>query len=127
MTTSLEYLAGILDVSGALVVTHRKDTPGPRVYVLIRSRDRRWPEMFAAQFGGAVYQCGEDGQCWGWVRQGRNCQAVLHTLRPFIRLRTLEFDRILSMQLRGRGAQPGVPRSRRTKRCVGADFAAAMA
>ena len=102
--TSLEYLAGILEVSGTLTITRRKNRVGPRVMIQIQSRHKALPEMFAERFGGAVYwQEVSSGKRWAWAKQGTAAQKVLRALRPHIRVRALDFDRILLLQLRGRG------------------------
>ena len=43
------------------------------------------------------------GKRWAWAKQGTGAQKVLRSLRPHVRIRALDFDRILLLQLRNRG------------------------
>ena len=114
----LEYLAGILDVSGSLTITRRKNRVGPRVMLQIQSLNRELPEMFAQRFGGAVYwQEVSSGKRWAWAKQGTAAQKVLRALRPHIRVRALDFDRILFMRLRNRGGSQS-----RNRHAIGAEL-----
>ena len=115
---SLEYLAGILEVSGSLTITRRKGRLGPRVMIQIQSRHKALPEMFAERFGGAVnWSQVSSGKRWAWAKQGTAAQKVLRALRPHIRVRALDFDRILFMRLRNRGGSQA-----RNRHAIGAEL-----
>ncbi len=101
---SLEYLAGVIDVNGSLVVTKRADRSGPKVLILIQHRQRVLPDLFAERFGGAVtWARTSAGERWVWQKQGKSAQAVLAQLRPLMRIRMQEADRILGLGLKNRG------------------------
>jgi hypothetical protein len=108
--TSLDYLAGILEVSGSLTITARKNRLGPRAMLQIQSENKALPGLFAERFGGAVnWSQVSSGKRWAWAKTGKAAQAVLRELRPFIQVRADDFDRILALELRNRGGVRRMP------------------
>lgn len=106
--TSLEYLAGVLDVSGTLMIAYRKDRIcGPAVMVMIQNDDRRLPDMFARRFGGKVtkasLKCGRTRYSWG--KRGYLAQEMLKELLPYMPMREREIQRLLSVTINPRGGR----------------------
>lgn len=106
---SLEYLAGVLDVSGSLCLTNRSDRgERPTVILLIQNDDRTLPDMFSKRWGGLVTEVSlkSDRARFTWSKRGKMAQRVLREVRPYIKVRMREFDRLLAVPIRNRGAQP---------------------
>lgn len=106
--TPLEYFAGVLDVSGSLIVTQRKDrNNGPIVILMIQNDDRRLPEMFAKRWGGKVTESSlkSDRARFSWSKRGKAAQEVLNELLPFVSIRVNEFLRLLNVNIRSRGGR----------------------
>lgn len=103
----LSYLAGVLDVSGSLIITQRKGRVSPRVMLVIQHMNPALAQAFSDAFGGKVYQGWDNDknrrERWMWQKTGVACQAVLRQLRPYMRIRGAEFDRLLETHVKPRG------------------------
>lgn len=101
MTPSLDYLAGILDVRGQLII--QDDGQGRRIPVMeVRSNEPELLQILADALGGKVTYY-PARRWYYWKRTSLKCQEVLRLLRPFLIVRAAQADRMLSIPIKGRG------------------------
>lgn len=120
MNAPLEYLAGILDTHGAIIMRTDKGYTFPIVRIGGR---KEMLQLFADQFGGSV-TCVPSRPNWMWTKQGIEAKRVLTQMRPYMRLRLEEVDVCLAWIARNPKKAAG-PASREQKKRMTRDAAPA--
>lgn len=100
--TDLAYFAGVLDNLGMLELREQKGRPKPHVEV--RLAKRLLLDRFAAAFGGKVSTYRTKGhEHFYWRRTFSSARATVEALRPYLKNRAREADRILHWHAVPRG------------------------
>lgn len=109
---SLDWFAGVFDVSGYAGLIERSNGRPHELTLRIERQEAWLPELFAAKWGGTVQKRmgkkrGNAKARWIWARTGRSAQAVMLELLPHLRARRMEVERLCAFPIAKCGRRLG--------------------
>lgn len=101
MTMSIDYLAGLFDGEGSVIIKHDPRHNAYVVEMLIVMTDIALVEDLKVLWGGSVYKYTPKNPKWAqwarWYIQGRKAEPLLRQLRPSLRVKGPQVDVALQL------------------------------
>lgn len=102
MTASLEYLAGILDSTGQMLIIEANKSRNASPIVEVRRSEPELLNALAQALGGRVVWY-EKRRWFYWKLVGKKAQAALRMVRPYLIVKARQADRLLLVDCNRRG------------------------